>query len=130
MGGATLDDIRGLLHAYTDAWNSAFETKSDLHIRQYMSKSFRGVWGHSGIEKPEEYGYDYDIVGVLKQYDNAKKSFDPIDVSERNNGAEIIVFGTETNVINGKTFQAKALLIWRNQGGKWKLLREYIELTR
>jgi hypothetical protein len=57
-----MEDINCILKAYTEAWNSAFETKSDVHIREYMSKSFRGVWGHSGIEEPEQYGFDYDIV--------------------------------------------------------------------
>ncbi|MFY0544515.1 hypothetical protein [Brevibacillus sp. H7] len=69
-------------------------------------------------------------VDILHLYNDAKKSFEPISISERKEGEEVVVIGTETNELNHTLHQAKGMLIWRKENNEWKLLREYIELER
>lgn len=38
-----------------------------------MSTKFVGYWAHSNLDKPDEYGYNYDIDNALRQYGNAEK---------------------------------------------------------
>ncbi|WP_249366703.1 MULTISPECIES: DUF4440 domain-containing protein [Neobacillus] len=95
-----------------------------------MSKSFVGYWAHSNIDKPEPYYYDYDLNSVLRQMDNAEKSFEVVSITERKNGEEYLILGRETNLINSKPFTAQCMFVWRNEDNEWKLLREYIELER
>jgi len=125
-----MDNIQEVLKKYFMSWNEGFRTKDEAGIKSYMSKDFVGYWSHSGIQEPDPYYYDYDLNSVLKQMDNAEKSFDVATISKRNNGKEALVLGRETNVINRKAYTAQSMLVWRNEEGGWKLLREYIELEK
>ena len=122
--------IERVLDDYFTSWNEGFLSKSGDGIRRFMSKDFIGYWGHSKLEKPEEYYYDYDLEGVLVNEGNASKSFDILSVKERGDGHEMVVFGREVNTISGESFPAQCMFIWRKEQGDWKLLREYIELER
>ncbi|MFC4559268.1 DUF4440 domain-containing protein [Virgibacillus kekensis] len=122
-----IDDV---LKDYFDAWNKGLITKNSDGIREYMSRDFVGYWANSDINEPDPYYYDYDITSSLKQMDNAKKSFEPFSITERNKGKEILILGKETNLINGEPYTAQCMFIWREESGQWKLLREYIELER
>lgn len=123
-------NINDLLNSYFAAWNEGFSTKDGELIRHFMSKDFVGYWAHSDISEPTPYYYDYDLDSVLKQMDNAHKSFELLSSCSRNNDNEVIVLGKETNVINEVPYSAQCMFIWRNEDSEWKLLREYIELER
>ena len=125
-----MKNINELLNSYFVAWNEGFSTKDGEGIRSFMSKNFVGYWAHSGISEPTPYYYDYDLESVLKQIDNAHKSFEIHACRSRNNDNEVIVLGKETNVISGVPYTAQCMFIWRNEDREWKLLREYIELER
>ncbi|MCA0983238.1 nuclear transport factor 2 family protein [Halobacillus yeomjeoni] len=125
-----MNAIKQVLNNYFSTWNEGFETKSGDKIREYMSEDFVGYWSHSGIQEPEPYYYDYDLDTVLKQMDNAEKTFEPVSVNERKDGDEYVILGKETNTINGKPFTAQCMFVWRNEVGGWKLLKEYIELEK
>lgn len=122
--------IEKLMEDYFNSWNEGFISKNSEGIRSFMSRDFTGYWGHSGLTKPQEYGYDYDLDAVLVNEGSAYKSFDILSVTERGNGQELIVFGKETNMINGQAFPAQCLFVWRKEATGWKLLREYIELIK
>ncbi|MFD1020879.1 nuclear transport factor 2 family protein [Thalassobacillus hwangdonensis] len=123
----TIDNV---LEEYFHAWNEGFTTKNGDGIRAHMSKEFVGYWAHSGIKEPDPYFYDYDLNSVLKQMDDAEKSFETASVSERKEGEEVLVLGKETNVIGGIPFTAQCMFVWRNEENGWKLIREYIELEK
>lgn len=125
-----MEIIKDILNNYFQAWNDGFISKNGDRIRDYMSKSFVGYWGHSNIDKPEPYYYDYDIDSVLGQIDNAEKSFEPFSITQRKNGTEYLVSGRETSLINGMNYTAQCMFIWRIEDNEWRLLREYIELER
>ncbi len=125
-----LDSIKELLNSYFRAWNDGFVIKSGDGIRDYMSKSFVGYWAHSNIEKPDPYYYNYDLNSVLRQMDNAEKSFETVSITKRKNGNEFLVLGRETNLIKGVPYYAQRMFVWRKESNEWKLLREYIELER
>ncbi|WP_144510812.1 nuclear transport factor 2 family protein [Bacillus sp. FJAT-22090] len=125
-----MDDIQNILKKYFQAWNNGLISKDGDEIRRFMSKNFVGYWAHSNMEKPDEYGYDYDLDGVLQQYGQAEKSFVPVSIVERKNRKECLVLGRETNVIEGKPYTAQCMFVWRDEEEGWKLLREYIELER
>jgi ketosteroid isomerase-like protein len=112
------------------AWDSAFITKDPSEIKSFMSVKFVGYWAHSGLESPEQYDFHYDLLSVLKQYQDATKKFVIESISSRKNGQEYIVMGSETAVISGAEYSAKCMLIWREENDEWKLVREYIELER
>jgi hypothetical protein len=120
-----LDSIKEILNDYFRAWNDGFNSKKGERIREYMSEKFVGYWAHSNIDKPDPYFYNYDLDSVLRQMDNAEKSFEAVSIIERKNGNEFLVLGRETNLINGEPYTA-----WRKENNRWKLLREYIELER
>ena len=122
--------IKELLNSYFRAWNDGFVSKNSDKIRDYMSKSFVGYWAHSNIEQPDPYYYDYDLNSVLRQMDNAEKSFEIVSITKRKNGNEYLVLGRETNLINGAPYYAQCMFVWRKERDVWKLLREYIELER
>jgi hypothetical protein len=122
--------IQGVLNGYFNAWNNGFISKNGDEIRSYMSKKFVGYWAHSNIDEPEPYYYEYDLTSVLRQMDNAKKSFDATSFTERKNGGEYLVLGRETNVINGVPYYAQCMFVWRKEDNQWKIGREYIELER
>ena len=122
--------IKMVLDDYFSSWNEGFISKNGDGIRQFMSNDFIGYWGHSKLEKPEEYHYDYDLDAVLTNEGDASKSFDILSIIERRDGNELVVFGRETNTISGEAFPAQCMFIWRKEQGDWKLLREYIELER
>jgi len=122
--------IKEILNDYFNAWNEGFTSKNGDRIRAYMSKSFVGYWAHSNIDKPDPYYYNYDLNTVLRQMDNAEKSFEVFSIIERKNGEEYLILGRETNLIKGEPFTAQCMFVWRNEDNKWKLLREYIELER
>jgi len=125
-----MNSMKEVLNAYFMAWNEGFTSKKSDRIRDYMSKSFVGYWAHSNIDKPDAYYYDYDLDNVVRQMDNAEKSFEVISITERKNGDECVVVGRETNLINGEPYHAQCMFVWRIEGGEWKLVREYIELER
>ena len=125
-----MDTIQKVLNSYFDTWNEAFISKNGDGIRNYMSKQFVGYWAHSTIEKIDPYYYDYDLDSVLKQMDNAKKSFDAVSITLRKDGEECLVLGRETNLIDGNLYRAQCMFVWRKEENEWKLLREYIELER
>jgi hypothetical protein len=126
-----MKDFDSTLLAYYTSWNEGFKTKEDTKIRSFMSKSFVGYWAFSGIEKPEEYFFDYDIVSVLNQYNaDTKKDFEVLSKTERKNGENYLVFGTETSIIEGKPHQAKVMYVWGLENEEWKLQREYIEMAQ
>lgn len=125
-----MDIIQGLLNSYFTAWNEGFISKNGDGIRNYMSENFVGYWAHSNIDKPDPYYYNYDLDSVLKQMDNAEKSFKAVSITERKNGNEFLVLGQETNLINGEPYRAQCMFVWRKEENEWKLLREYIELER
>lgn len=125
-----MDKIHEVLDAYFKSWNEAFTSKNGDSIRSFMSKNFKGYWGHSNIDEPMQYDFNYDLNGVLEQYNNAHKSFVPDSISPRNDGKEWLIYGTETNMINGTQHPAKCMFVWRHENSEWKLLREYIELER
>ncbi len=125
-----MDDIQGVINDYFKSWNEGFISKNGDSIRSYMSKKFVGYWAHSNIDKPDVYYYTYDLNNVLKQMDNAEKSFEIVSITNRKNGFEFLVIGRETNLINGEPFTAQCMFVWRKEGNEWKLLREYIELER
>ena len=125
-----MDNIQAVLDDYFKCWNEGFISKNGDKIRRYMSVKFVGYWAHSNIDKPEVYGYDYDLNSVLKQVDNAEKSFEILSITSRKNGCEFLILGRETNQINGEPFAAQCMFVWTKEGSQWKLLREYIELER
>ena len=125
-----MDFVKDLLNSYFKAWNDGFVSKNSDGIRDYMSKSFVGYWAHSNLDKPDVYYYDYDLNSVLRQMDNAEKSFEAVSITKRNNENEILVLGRETNLINEVPYYAQCMFVWRKESNKWKLLREYIELER
>ena len=125
-----MDKIQDVLTEYFKAWNEGFINKNGEAIRTFMSEKFVGYWSHSNLDKPQEYSDEYDLNSVLKQYGKAEKSFEPLSIKERNNGEEVVIFGRETNEINGKSHHAQCMFIWRIEENQWKLLREYIELER
>ena len=125
-----MKNINVVLEDYFAAWNEGFSTKDGECIRHFMSKNFVGYWAHSGISEPTPYYFDYDLESVLKQMDNAHKSFELLTCQFRNNDNEIIVLGKETSVINGIHHAAQCMFIWRLEDSEWKLLREYIELEK
>ncbi|GIO26600.1 DUF4440 domain-containing protein [Ornithinibacillus bavariensis] len=126
-----MKDFESTLQNYYSSWNEGFKTKDDTHIRNFMSERFVGYWAFSGIEKPEEYFFDYDIVSVLNQYkEDTKKEFNVITKTERKNGENCLVFGTETSLIEGKPHQAKVMYVWGLENEEWKLQREYIEMEQ
>ena len=122
--------IERVLDDYFSSWNEGFISKSGDGIRRFMSKDFTGYWGHSKLEKPMEYYYDYNLEEVLVNEGNASKSFEILSVKERGFGHEMVIFGREVNTISGESFPAQCMFIWRKEQGDWKLLREYIELER
>ncbi|MEN2766982.1 DUF4440 domain-containing protein [Ornithinibacillus xuwenensis] len=123
--------IKDALSDYYNSWNEGFKTKNDSKIKKFMATSFVGYWAYSTIEKPEEYDYHYDIVSVLNQYpESTQKEFDLISITERGNGDNYLVYGTETSLINGQPHLAKCLYVWAVENGDWKLLREYIEIEQ
>ena len=125
-----METIQDVLKDYFKSWNEGFISKNGDKIRSYMSKNFVGYWAHSNLEQPEVYDHNYDINEVLKQTDNAEKSFETLSITNRKNGLEFLVLGKETNLINGEPYTAQCMFVWRNEENKWKLLREYIELER
>lgn len=125
-----MENIQKVLDEYFAAWNEGFISKNGDEIRHYMSPGFVGYWAHANLNKPDEYGYNYDLDDVLRQYGKAEKSFETLCVTERKNGDEMIVVGRETNLINNEPYRAQCMFIWRKENGEWKLLREYIELER
>lgn len=125
-----MENIKQILNDYFDAWNKGFISKNGEEIRNFMSKNFVGYWANSNIEKPDPYYYEYDLDSVLKQMDNAEKSFKYVSIIERKNGEEFLISGRETNTINGEHFTAQCMFVWRKEDNEWKLLREYIELER
>lgn len=125
-----MDKIKDVLAAYFNAWNVGFASKNEDEIRSFMSEKFMGYWSHANLDEPMQYDYHYDLNSVLEQYVDAEKSFESISIQERNNGEEIVVFGRETNKINGQSHHAQCMLVWRKEEGRWKLLREYIELEK
>ncbi|WP_417900432.1 nuclear transport factor 2 family protein [Bacillus haimaensis] len=122
--------IKDVVDNYFCAWDRAFITKDPSEIKRFMSVKFVGYWAHSGLERPEQYDYHYDLVSVLKQYQDAKKNFEIESISSRKNGQEYIVMGRETAEISGAEYPAKCMFIWREENHEWKLIREYIELER
>lgn len=125
-----MDNIKKVLDGYFTAWNDCLVSKNGEQIRNYMSNSFVGYWAHSNIDQPDQYYYDYDLNSVLKEMDNANKSFEAVSITERRNGEEYLVLGRETNLINGEPYSAQCMFVWRKENNEWKLLREYIELER
>ena len=125
-----METIQNVLKDYFKSWNEGFISKNGDKIRSYMSEKFVGYWAHSNLEQPEVYYHNYDINEVLKQTDNAEKSFETVSITNRKNGLEFLVLGKETNLINGEPYTAQCMFVWRNEENKWKLLREYIELER
>jgi hypothetical protein len=125
-----MEHIEKVINDYFRAWNEAFINKNGDAIRSFMSKEFTGYWAHSDIDRPDPYYYHYDLNAVLKQMDDAKKSFEVMSITERKNGEEVIVLGRETNVIKGTPYAAQCMFVWRKETSGWKLLREYIELER
>ncbi|WP_245604685.1 DUF4440 domain-containing protein [Paucisalibacillus globulus] len=124
-----MNNFETVLTNYYQAWNEGFQTKDATRFREFMSKSFTGYWAFSGIEKPEVYDYHYDIVSVLNQYDESTyKEFDVVSSTERKNGENYLVFGTETSMISGQSHQAKCMYVWGMENGDWKLIREYTEM--
>jgi hypothetical protein len=116
---------------YYTSWNEGFTTKDDQQIRSYMAESFVGIFGYSSIESPEKYDYHYDIVSVLNQYqEDTRKEFDIKLTTERKNGENYIITGTETSYINGEPHLAQCMYVWGLEGTEWKLLREYIEIEQ
>lgn len=122
--------MKDLLNSYFKAWNDGLVSKNSDGIREFMSKSFVGYWAHSNLEKPDVYEYDYDLESVLRQMDNAEKSFEPMSITKRKDGNELLVLGRETNLINGVPYHAQCMFVWRKESNECKLLREYIELER
>ncbi|GGE61700.1 DUF4440 domain-containing protein [Priestia taiwanensis] len=122
--------IQEVLTGYFKAWNEGFITKDASTIRNYMSEKFVGYWSHANLDKPEEYGYHYDIASVLREYNDAEKSFEIFSSVARKSEEEYIVVGREVNTINGEAYAAQFMFIWRKEEATWKLLREYIELER
>lgn len=125
-----MENIQDVLSDYFKSWNEGFTSKNGDQIRSYMSKKFVGYWAHSTIDNPDVYYYNYDLNNVLKQMDNAEKSFETVSITSRKNGSEFLVLGRETNLINGEPFTAQCMFVWRKEVNEWKLLREYIELER
>ncbi|WP_096271873.1 DUF4440 domain-containing protein [Paucisalibacillus globulus] len=124
-----MKNIEEVLTEYYNSWTDGFKTKTDVEIKYFMSKKFTGYWAFSGIEKPEEYDYDYDIVSVLEQYDEfTHKEFEVLSTTIRKNGKNYLIFGTESSTIQGQTHRAKCLYTWELESGEWKLVREYIEM--
>ncbi|MGG0719595.1 hypothetical protein ABE096_18715 [Robertmurraya massiliosenegalensis] len=80
-----------------------------------MSKDFVGYWAHSKIKKTDPYFFDYDLHSVLQQMDQAKKSFEAVSITERNNGNEYLVLGRETNLVNGEPYSAQCMFVWRRE---------------
>ncbi|WP_233711651.1 DUF4440 domain-containing protein [Lederbergia citrisecunda] len=107
--------IEKVLDEYFEAWNKGFISKSGDEIRDFMSKQFVGYWAHSGVVQPDPYYYGYDLNGVLKQMDQAEKSFEAVSITERKNGEECLVLGKETNVINGVPYTAQCMFVWRKR---------------
>lgn len=125
-----MENIQHILNDYFKCWNEGFISKNGDKIRSYMSVKFVGYWAHSNVDKPDVYYYNYDLNNVLKQMDNAEKSFEAVSITTRKNGFEFLVLGRETNLINGEPFTAQCMFVWTKEGNEWKLLREYIELER
>jgi len=125
-----LNEIKEVLDAYFQAWNRGFQTKDPVELQGYMSKAFTGYWAHAGMEKTYEYGFDYDLAGVLGQYGQAEKNFETLSITERNHGDNYLVVGRERNVVDGSPATAMCMFVWRREDGQLKLLKEYIELER
>lgn len=124
-----MNPFNSVLEQYFNAWNKAFKSREVNIIRSFMSKDFKGYWAHSGMIDPEQYSYDYDLQGVINQYEtDTTKSFETLSISERKDGEQVLVLGTEKSIINGRIHQAKCMFIWRLESNEWKLLKEYIEL--
>ncbi|WP_211748601.1 nuclear transport factor 2 family protein [Paenibacillus sp. Marseille-Q4541] len=121
-------EINAVLDGYFQAWNEAFQSKNGDTIRRYMSKDFVGYWAHSKLTISDQYDYSYDVEGVLEQYDDGLKSFEPYSITERQGGENILITGRETSIVNGKPHYAQCMFIWRKEAEEWKLLKEYIEL--
>ncbi|MBM7095106.1 nuclear transport factor 2 family protein [Bacillus sp. H-16] len=125
-----MEEIQGVLDEYFSAWNEGFKSKDGEGIRGFMSRDFAGYWAHSEIKKPDSYGYDYDLDAVLRQMDDARKSFETVSITTRKEGVECLVLGRETNLIQGVPYSAECMFVWRKEQDGWKLVREYIELER
>lgn len=65
-------------------------------------------------------------MSVIKQFDDPRKSFVPESITERNEANDVLVFGTETNEIDGVPHTAKCMFVWQSEDGKWVLVREYM----
>lgn len=125
-----MNTFQEALANYFDAWNEAFKTKDENLIRSFMSKSFKGYWAHGDLLEPDQYDYHYDLKEVINQYNgDTIKSFEPLSLTERKNGEQILVLGTEKAIINGIAHHANCMFIWQKESKEWKLLREYIELV-
>ncbi|MGM0835382.1 MAG: DUF4440 domain-containing protein [Bacillota bacterium] len=122
--------IEEVVDNYFRAWDKAFITKDSSEIKSFMSEKFVGYWAHSGLDKPEQYDYHFDLVSLLNQYKDATKNFVIGSISSRKKGQEYIVMGSEAAVISGAEYPAKCMFIWREENDEWKLIREYIELER
>ncbi|WP_029191092.1 hypothetical protein [Ornithinibacillus scapharcae] len=124
-----MKNFEEVLGDYYKAWNQGFKTKDPTNIKEFMSKDFTGYWAFSGIAKPEIYDYHYDITTVLNQYDeNTNKDYEIISTTKRNSEENYLIFGTETSMISGQPHYAKIMYVWAIENGKWKLIREYIEM--
>ncbi|PKR76989.1 DUF4440 domain-containing protein [Halalkalibacillus sediminis] len=116
------------MEQYFQAWNTSLISKNGDGIRNFMSRDFVGYWAHSKTKQPDPYFFDYDLEAVLKQMDDAEKSFETTSVAKRDGDQQMTILGRETNMIAGKPYRAQCMFVWKNEHGKWKLLREYIEL--
>ncbi len=125
-----MNAIHEVIEQYFESWNRAFESKNGEEIRGYFSESFVGYWGNSEVEQPMVYDRDYDLETVLAQYGDARKSFEPVSITERKTDEEYLVMGTETNVVNGVPHPAKCMFVWQKENGSLKLRREFIELEK
>lgn len=125
-----MEEIMKVIIDYFEAWTEASKRKDATKIRELMSRDFQGYWSHAGLTKPDNYGYNYDIEGVLVHEGPFEKKFEVQSLVERHQGNQYIAMGRETNIINGQAHYAQCMFIWRKEQGEWKLLREYIELEK
>ncbi len=128
--GISLHGIYSVMDKYFQAWNDGFVSKNADAIRAMMSSGFAGYWAHSGLERPDQYGFGYDLEGVLSQYGEASKSYEISAIQERREGREVLVLGREINLVEGTPHPARFMFVWRLEDGQWKLAREYIELEK
>ncbi|MFC4408896.1 hypothetical protein ACFOZY_00460 [Chungangia koreensis] len=124
-----MSEIEEVLDAYFRAWNIGFDTKDPVELQGFMSKDFTGYWAHAGMTKTYDYDFNYDLAGVLGQYEQAEKNFEILSMVERNDD-NYLVMGREQNIVNGSPATAMCMFVWRREDGELKLLREYIELER